>query len=196
MTEKDLRQAIMLGHEQRATEFKGPGTSSDKQFLAKVIRAMLGMSNKPDGGVVVIGVDEDGLELQPTGLSAEELRTWTYDTLATHVSAHADPYLDFRLETIWMDDKVFVVVTVNQFDMLPVICKKDCFGVLRKGALYVRPRAGRVETVEVPSHVEMREILQIAAEAIAREIIASNERVYKRSPNAEPSFDAEAEGIL
>ena len=59
MTETELRQAISLGREQRGTEFKGPSIPTDRHFQAKVIRAILGMANKPGGGTVVIGVDDD-----------------------------------------------------------------------------------------------------------------------------------------
>ncbi|NCQ32475.1 MAG: hypothetical protein GW802_34565, partial [Armatimonadetes bacterium] len=96
MTEGELRQAIAFGREQRGVEFKGPGKRTDRAFQAKVIRAILGMANKPGGGVVVIGVDDDGAALQPTGLSTDELSTWSsYDDLATSVSTYADPYVDF-----------------------------------------------------------------------------------------------------
>ena len=47
MTPDELRTAIALGREQRNVEFKGPGVRTDKAFLAKVIRAILGMAVGP-----------------------------------------------------------------------------------------------------------------------------------------------------
>ncbi|KAA5541886.1 ATP-binding protein [Roseiconus nitratireducens] len=202
MNKDDLRQAITLGREQRGTEFKGPGKRTDKHFRARVVRAILGMSNKPGGGNVIIGVDDDGSALNPTGLTADEISTWSYDDLASNVSTYADPYIDFDVSVVQLDGDSFVVVTVSQFERLPVICKRDYQGVLRNGAMYVR-RRGKNETVEVPSHVEMREVLERAAEIVAREIVASHEMLTTSRQTKEDAlktfsakFDNEAEDLL
>ena len=203
MTEGELRQAIAFGREQRGVEFKGPGKRTDRAFQAKVIRAILGMANKPGGGVVVIGVDDDGAALQPTGLSTDELSTWSsYDDLATSVSTYADPYVDFDIATVEMDGKSFVAIEVTQFKELPVICKRDEKMVLRNGALYVR-RRGKNETIEVPSHVEMREVLRHAAEFVARDMVASHvlleghvQGTERTDQVSEKRFDAEVEDLV
>jgi predicted HTH transcriptional regulator len=202
MTEDELRQAISLGREQRGTEFKGPGKRTDKHFQAKVIRAVLGMANKPGGGVIVIGIHDGGSALNPQGLSAEELATWTYDDLASNVSTYADPYVDFGLGIVEMDGKSFVAVEVSQFDELPVVCKNNYNSILRNGALYVR-RRGKNETIEVPSHVEMREVVRRAAEAVARDMVASHERLREVEQVTDQTtqasgahFDAEAKDLL
>ena len=202
MTENELRGAIALGREQRGMEFKGPGKRTDKAFQAKIIRAVLGMANKPGGGVVVVGVDDDGTTLHAIGLSARDLATWTYDDFASNLSNYADPYVDFDLGPVEMDGKSFVAIEIRQFEQLPVICKKDYLKVLRDGALYVR-RKGKNETVEVPSHVEMRELVSRAAEFAARQIVASyvDLRDHLQSTDAaigssETSFDREAEDLL
>ena len=227
MTEGELRQAIAFGREQRGVEFKGPGKRTDRAFQAKVIRAILGMANKPGGGVVVIGVDDDGAALQPTGLSTDELSTWSsYDDLATSVSTYADPYVDFDIATVEMDGKSFVAIEVTQFKELPVICKRDYQAtpggggaarsgggvratgkrdekmVLRNGALYVR-RRGKNETIEVPSHVEMREVLRHAAEFVARDMVASHvlleghvQGTERTDQVSEKRFDAEVEDLV
>ena len=198
MTEDELRQAIALGREQRGVEFKTAGVRTDAAFRATVIRAVLGMANKPDGGVVIIGVHDDGTTLNAIGLSADELPTWSYDDFASNVSTYADPCVTFDLGVVEMDGKSFVVIKVDQFEELPVICKRDYNRKLKNGALYVRPR-GKIETVNVPSHVEMREVLQRAAEFLARDMVASHARLsdHVRSiDTSDDSFDAEAEDLL
>ncbi len=64
---------IALGYETRGTEFKGPGASSDTGFMAIVIRAVLGMSNRRDGGKIIVGVAEVGGTLNPVGLNESDL---------------------------------------------------------------------------------------------------------------------------
>ena len=113
MTPEDLRTAIALGREQRSTEFKGPGMRTDKALLVKVIRAMLGMANKPDGGVVVLGVEDSGATITATGLSPAELATWGYDDLASSVSNYADPYIEFDVTVVNLDGNQFVAAEIS-----------------------------------------------------------------------------------
>ncbi len=206
MTEEELKQAILLGREQRGVEFKGPGPLTDKSFLAKIIRAIIGMANKTDGGIVVVGVNDNGVRLDAVGLSNDEVETWTFDDLASNVSNYADPYVDFGLERVEMEGKQFIVIEVKQFDELPVICKRDSGSCLRKGALYVRRLGGRIETVEVPSHNEMRELTDRAAEFVARKMVDSHLRLcpHERSQQSvsqnyqtsKTKFDDEAKDLL
>ena len=199
MTPDELRSAIAFGREQRSIEFKGPGERTDGAFLAKVIKAILGMANKQDGGTVVIGVTDDGTSLTPSGLTRAQRATWTYDDLQSNVSGYADPYVELQVMTINLDEKDYVAVEVQAFSDYPVICKREYSKILRKGALYVRPR-GRIETVEVPSHVEMREVIERAAEAVARRMIATANRLQTARPADAPSdvqrFLAESSDLI
>jgi predicted HTH transcriptional regulator len=200
VTPDELSTAIALGREQRGTEFKGPGPRTDRAFLAKVIRAILGMANKPDGGVVVIGVEDDDKSLNALGLSTDQDATWTYDDLHSSVSNYADPYVDFNVDHVMLDGKRFIAIEVQEFSESPVLCKRDYEKTLRKGALYVR-RRGKNETVEVPSHVEMREVIDRAAEISARKMLRLATRL-QAAPSAPPrpsdleQFNSEAQDLL
>ena len=200
MTPEDLRTAIALGREQRNTEFKGPGDRGDKAFLAKVVRAVLGMANKPDGGVVVVGVDDSGTALTATGLAAPQLASWGYDDLQSSISNYADPYVDFDVTAVDLDGKRFIAIRVQEFAELPVLCKRDYPGTLRNGALYVR-RRGKNETLEVPSHVEMREVIERAAEIAARKMLGTVFRLQPfppipPQPTEAAKFAKEAEDLI
>jgi len=133
----------------------------------------MGMANKPDGGTVIIGVCEAGVALDPVGLDDSQASSWTYDHFHAAIAKYADPYVDFTVERVQLDGKTFVVVEVQEFVEFPVICKASFPEVLRDGALYVR-RRGKNETVEVPSHVEMREVIERAAMIKARSILATH----------------------
>lgn len=50
-------ELLALGHEQQGVEFKGPGPRTDKYLQGKVLRAILGMANRRDGGHIIIGVE-------------------------------------------------------------------------------------------------------------------------------------------
>jgi hypothetical protein len=50
VTEEDFAKLLARGYESRGVEFKGPGIRTEKLFLARVVRAILGMANSRDGG--------------------------------------------------------------------------------------------------------------------------------------------------
>lgn len=60
MTNQEFASYLALNHELQGVEFKGPGPRSDKQLFAKVVRAVLGIANRRDGGLLIIGVDDKG----------------------------------------------------------------------------------------------------------------------------------------
>lgn len=171
---KDLSLWIDFGRETRGVEFKGPGARSDKNFLAKVIRAALAMSNRQDGGTIVIGVEDTGSALIRKGLTAKDLATWNYDAVADSFHPYADPSLAFHLEIVTLDDLNFVVISVEQFDAVPTICAKtyqnDKHHVLQDGVIYVRPRR-KPESVAVNSHADMRDLINLAVDKGLRDFL-------------------------
>ena len=180
MTGDDLAQLVARGYELRGVEFKGPGRRDDKHFFSRVARAVLGMSNNRDGGIIVLGVAEEGTLLCPLGLSPEQLTTWAYDDVVAGLSKYADPPANFDLEHVEMDASSYVVLRVHEFDDVPILCAKNFTTengkfVLRQGACYVRSR-GRRETTEIPTQAEMRDLLDLAAEKRLRAHVAMSQR--------------------
>jgi hypothetical protein len=193
-------EVIDVDQEQRGTEFKGPGRRDDKDFMAKVTRAILAMANKEDGGIVVIGVADNGTTLTASGVAAADLSTWRFDDVQASVSNYADPYVEFDVGAVELDAKRFVAISVRPFLEYPVLCKKDHDSkgnpprpILRQGALYVRGR-GKIETVAASTHIEMRDVLDRAAEATARRLIGISIRIRPKASD-EDKFRSEAEDL-
>jgi predicted HTH transcriptional regulator len=169
LTAREISELLASGYELRAVELKGPGARTEQQLLMKVIRASLSMGNLRDGGYVIVGIDDnDPAALQP-GLNATDLKSWlAYDDLARKMNEYADPPLRFDVAEVQLRPEVAVaVIRVYEFADIPHLCAKDYPGVLRKGALYVRPRKVP-ETSEVASSVEMRDVLHLATEKALR----------------------------
>jgi predicted HTH transcriptional regulator len=174
---RQLEERLSLGYESRGLELKGPGPRSDKRLFAKVTRAALSLGNLRDGGYVVIGIsDESPDEMQP-GLSSADLASWIdYDNVARALANYADPPLRFDIASLKLSSGAEVaVIEVNEFEDIPHLCAKDYEGVLREGALYVRPRKVP-ETAEVPSAVEMRELIDLATEKALRAYVETADR--------------------
>ena len=163
MTGEELARIINTGHELRGTEFKGPGALSDRRLVAQVVKAVLGMSNRQHGGRVIVGVRDDGQTLDPAGLTAEQLRTWTFDAVADQIARYADPGVTFELEVVEHAGASYVVLEVEEFTDIPVLCKRAYDDVLRDGACYVRTRR-KPETSELPTQADMRDLLDLAIE--------------------------------
>lgn len=192
MTPEELRELISVGYERRGVEFKGPGSLSDKAYGVKVVRAVLGMSNRRDGGVVILGVDENDGTLVPAGMTNEELRAWTFDLASDFFSPYADPNVSFDLEHVEDDAKSFVVLRVHEFEDVPVLCAKAYEPTLRQGACYVRTRR-KPETSEIPTQTEMRELIDLAVEKRLGEMLGTLRRaglgLERTSPSDRDRFD-------
>lgn len=177
LSREEIEAALSSGYEVRGFELKGPGVRTEARFFAKVTRAALGLGNLRDGGHVIIGIaDADPAAMLP-GLDAPSLESWlAYDDVARKLAEYADPPLRFDLARVELSTgAVIVAMQVFEFADIPHICARDYEGVLRKGALYVRSR--RVpETSEIPSSVEMREVIDLATEKALRAYIETAER--------------------
>jgi predicted HTH transcriptional regulator len=175
MTREEFAESLARGREQSTVEFKGPGFKSDKHLFAKVTRAVLGMANRRDGGYVIVGVEESQTGLTPTGLTPEQLATWTYDNLADGFASYAEPSVEFDRQVIEYEGQSFLVIRVEGFAEVPVLCKrgyhKDRDVILREGACYIRPRR-KPETVEVSTYADMRDLIDLATDKSLQRFIA------------------------
>jgi predicted HTH transcriptional regulator len=165
-----------LVRETHGVEFKSSSSAEDKASIARVARAAMAMSHRPNGGFVVVGVSEDAAGLHFDGVAANALQTWVPDTVADRLFAYADPPIAFSLSVAAYDGKPFVVFDVEEFAEIPIICKKDYPGILQAGAVYVRPRR-KPESVPIPTAADMRDLLDLATEKMSRRLLATAERV-------------------
>ncbi len=159
----NLQQSLALGHETRSFEVKGPVGIKDRGFCAKVARAAMAMGNLRDGGLVCIGIDEPQMAAMLPGLSGSQLQEWSdFDNVSDALARFSDPPVAFELHSFALACGVSVVVLdVAEFESVPHVCKRDYPGVLQDGMTYVRPR-GKPEPVPVPTHGDMRELLDLA----------------------------------
>jgi predicted HTH transcriptional regulator len=181
ISDLELVDVLSFGAEQRGVEFKSAGSLGDGSYRARVIRAMIGMANRRDGGLVILGV-ADGTPLGTPGVSATEALEWTrFDDVADQVARYADPMLEFSTAIRRHDGSSFVVLHVEEFRELPVVCKKTFQApnnrvILQEGAIYVRSESGKIETKSVSTAAEMRTLLELAGEKKLRAHIEATVR--------------------
>jgi hypothetical protein len=178
--EAEFAEILARGRELRNIEHKGPGRRDNRAFLARVVRAVIGTANLRDGGIVTIGVTEVDGKLIAVGVVNDDLRTWSnYDDVASSVGEYTHPSVTFDVEVLAYRGANVVLLHVEEFAEIPILCAKDAQEgnqlILRRGALYVRGRR-RMETAEVPTQDEMREILDLATEKAVRRYIEVTRR--------------------
>ena len=171
LTNQQFDDILSLKYEPRGVEFKGQGTASDRHLFARVARAMIGMANRRDGGRVIIGVVDNAGVLRPEGLSDSDLGTWKYDDIASKLAEYADPSIIFESEERQSQSRKYILLEITEFDGIPILCKKDYQGVLRKGACYVRSRR-KSETADIPTQEDMRALIELATEKYLRKYLA------------------------
>ena len=192
MTDEEFAQIMKLRHELGGVEFKGPGPVSNGRLAAQVVKAILGMSNRRDGGKVIIGVEDNQSALNPVGLSESDLAGWNYDAVADQVARYADPGATFTLEINEYDRNGYIVLMVEEFSDIPVLCKRSYDNVLRDGACYVRTRR-KPETSEIPTQADMRDLLDLAIDKGVSKFLNRAQRVGLSFPStvASPVTDQE-----
>lgn len=166
-----LLDLALHGREERYLEYKRSLNWGDAQAKAKITRTILGMSNIRDGGTIVIGVAQDGENFVPEGATPADLESFAQDTVAEWVNGYADPFAEVSVSRVSHEHTAFVVIQVAEFTEIPVVCKQNGpFALLKRGAIYTRSRR-KHETVEIPSQVEMRELLDVSIEKGFRRLI-------------------------
>jgi predicted HTH transcriptional regulator len=167
-----LNNLKMLGHEHPGVEYKKSGKLSEKGFAAKVIRAMLALSNRRDGGIIVIGVEDLHERVEWKGMENDDVTTWTYDNLVDKVALYADPSVSFELDKVPDDDENYIIISIKEFVETPIFCKKDVLvnndQILREGALYIRPRH-RAQVREISTAEDMRDLIDLAVQKEIRD---------------------------
>ena len=169
MSEVDFLELIEAGHESRNIEFKSPFSWTDDNSVwlrEKVIKTILGLANTPDGGYVIVGIEEDE-HRRPvfSGLDEDQINSFSYDGVKGNVDGFSSTNPNFDISLATYQNKKFIVLKVEEFDDIPIICKNNSRTeqLLKKGVVYCRSRSGPPQTVPV-TETEMREIIQKAVD--------------------------------
>lgn len=127
VTQQDVEDSLRLGRESRSFEVKGSGSITDKQYFARVVRAVMAMGNLRDGGQVCLGLDDDQMAIMQPGLSPAQVAEWSsYDNVSDQLARYCDPPVSFHLHPFTLSSGAEVIVLdVEEFDIDLHICKKD-----------------------------------------------------------------------
>ena len=163
----DIDALIAAGRESAGLEYKR--SESWNALRVNLIRIVLGMTNTGGGGRIVIGVDERDGTFSPEGMSDEHITSFpAEEELRAAVNEFAQPFVEPLLDECEHDGKRFLVITVPEFELEPVLCMKPKGHRLQEGKLYVRSTR-KPETVEIRNPTDMRALLRLATQKALRQ---------------------------
>ncbi len=137
--DKELYDIVFHGREERNIEYKSSVSWNDPKIKAKISKCILAMSNIRDGGYLVIGVNDKAFD--PVGMTKEDFDSFNQDNINSHIANYADPFVDITVFSEEHEGKKFIIIRINEFHEIPIICKKD-FDEYLKILEYIRPRIG------------------------------------------------------
>ena len=151
--------------ERRSMEFKESAPWKDLRCV--LTRAIMAMANLKGGGTIIVGIKEGpGRTTEHVGMRREDFDTYNPDDIASFVNEYAEPSVSVVPHKIVSHGKRYVVLDVEEFDEVPIVCKKDgrksCRNHLRRGSVYHRPRR-KVESTDRFDYADMREPVSLAA---------------------------------
>jgi len=160
--------------ERRGLEFKesfvwAARAGSMSHIQATVVKSLLAMCNTPKGGVLVIGVTDDGASRHDfVGIdSAAKASFHDTEKIASLIDSFATSPIDYEIGLGIHGGKEYIVFTVSEFRIQPVQCAKEHVHkgtiMLRRHALYTRSSKAKPETIDA-SPAELREIITMTEE--------------------------------
>jgi|SRR5215217_208555 predicted HTH transcriptional regulator len=128
----------------------------------------MAMSNIRDGGTIILGVEEEpNGRFDPVGMNASDIDSFNFDNMQDHVNRYAHPYAKFLVSRIPDIQPRFIVVQVEQFDEIPVICGRNyCVSTkykMMEGEIYTRTRT-KPQSAKVMNYLDLKEIIDLAIE--------------------------------
>lgn len=161
MTTKELEELLEGGIETPHIDYKGP-CEWDINTFAKDI---LAMANIEGGGRLIIGVAEKGVGYERVGMAATQIATFNYDNMRDQFASYAAPNVKFSVA--FPEDKNglhFVVITVDEFDEIPVICIKSNERAGTKApVIYYRNTDKKIESGQISNYHDLRNLIERSA---------------------------------
>jgi predicted HTH transcriptional regulator len=159
--------------------------------VSKLAKDILALSNVRDGGYIVIGIEDGTFTRQ--GVDSSTRDSYRVDVMRDQMAAYADPHVLFSVD--YPKDRnglEFVVIRVEPFEQLPVICRKDGHDV-KAGVIYYRNLNKRPQSAAVSNSYDVREIVTLAAVRMRQQLAILGARLEAVSPDNK--FDEELGGL-
>lgn len=148
-----------------------------EQLQLRIAKTAMGMANRRDGGLIIVGVSQDDdRRFVLDGMAKTNIDTYVQEKVYEFVSKYASPPVEVRVVEVEYDAKIFVAIAIAPFAGTPVVCKKPTpdgtkgKDQMNAGDFFVR-LSDPVRTTRATSAEMLQELLQLAAGRRAAELI-------------------------
>ena len=176
---------------------KGPMKWDSSAASASLAKDIVAFANSRDGGVIVIGKSEvgpGGFEL--AGLGEEQVSSFETTKVAAWVNSRFAPPVKLVCHLQNHEGKRFVVITVSEFDDIPILCTKSFQNpadgktpLLRERTIYVRN--ANAESAPLGTVDELRTLIGLATAKRGNEMLSMFESMLKGKPLLNDTSDDE-----
>ncbi len=105
--------------------------------LIKYCKTLVGMANNK-GGEIVFGIKNSPHE--PIGMTNNHFQEVDPKKIDSTIREYFSQELKWTMNAVRFNDKDFGIITVEESEEKPIICKKNCKDILREGTIYYRYR--------------------------------------------------------
>ena len=153
---ESLIDALYHNKEENNLEYKGNVAWTDRVKMLEIIQTIFALSNEQDGGIIVIGVKDDGTR---EGLSGDNYNSYSHDRINQYLTGRGNQPIRCKIEKFEHVDikdkevKKFVFIQVLESKEFPLVyignqefknqnvqTFNNSSG-LRTGALYIRNKS-------------------------------------------------------
>jgi len=161
-----VTQLIAQNAESRGLDFKAPmaweGSKADR---AELIRDLMCFANTPDGGYILVGIEESPGGFVATGVSDDQAESFDPSKIGDLAQTYCSVLPVFAVHKVALEGNLYVLIAVEEFECQPIICTKDCHGpgnelVLRAGTVYTRTVDAKC--TETKTAEDMQRVLDMA----------------------------------
>jgi len=167
---------VLTGGENRNQELKASISWENELARFKITKTIMAMANISNGGRIIIGVQDDKGKYDPCGMTESDFESFNQDDVCDFVGKYADPFVNVQVFKVAEGHNRFVVITTEEFEKYPVICKKRYSAknekgepsILENGDICTRTIGARPKSSKVTSSTDLRQILDLA---IKKEVV-------------------------
>ena len=175
-TNEHLIQFVEATGENDNVDAKGPVTWDGAETSASLAKDLMAFANSRNGGVIVIGkAEKDGGTFVLEGVSPEQAASFETTKVANWINSHCQPAMHLTCHTVEYDAKNFIVLVVEEFQDIPIICAKSYQHrngfLLREGTIYVRTSSASSEPLQTVE--QLRTLIGLACRKRGDEMLST-----------------------
>ena len=201
-SDNELVRYITYSGESDSIDAKGPTCWDGGMESAKLAKDIAAFANSRDGGVIVVGKEEPSPgQFVLKGLTPQQADSFDSTKVAAWINNRFSPPIRLVCHRQEHDGRAFIVITVAEFDDVPVMCIKSYQDpqnaktiLLRERTIYVR--TANAESAPLGCVEEVRSLIGLAVRKKGDELLSTLNAMLKgrslvEAPSDNQHFDRE-----